>query len=136
MSQGPGGGKSHILQMVGIGRVYRQRKSGISRLTGNHTFWGDKRPSSRQRKVGKAGHLLSPMQPVVYYALESERKGKSLSRVQLFVAPRTVAHQSPVSMEFSKQEYWSGLSLPSPGHLSNPWIKPVSSALQADSLPL
>ena len=51
------------------------------------------------------------------------------------MAPRTVTYQSPLSMEFSKQEYWSGLSLPSPGHLSNPGIKPVSSALQVDSLP-
>ena len=36
--------------------------------------------------------------------------------VQLFATPRTVAHQAPLSMEFSRQEYWSGLPLPSPGH--------------------
>ena len=41
-------------------------------------------------------------------------KVKSLSRVRLFVIPRTVAHQAPPSMEFSRQEYWSGLSFPSP----------------------
>ena len=41
----------------------------------------------------------------------------SLSRVWLFVTPWTVAHQAPVSMEFSRQEYWSGLPLPSPGDL-------------------
>jgi len=38
-------------------------------------------------------------------------------------------------MEFSKQEYWSGLSFPSPGDLPNPGIEPRSLALQADSLP-
>ena len=38
-------------------------------------------------------------------------------------------------MEFSRQEYWSGLPFPSPGDLPNPGIKPSSSALQADSLP-
>ena len=38
-------------------------------------------------------------------------------------------------MEFSRQEYWSGLPFPSPGHLPNPGIKPRSPALQADSLP-
>ena len=63
---------------------------------------------------------------------------QSLSCVQLFVTPWTVACQAPLSMGFSSQEYWSGLSFPSPGHLPNPGIKPtspVSPALQADSLP-
>ena len=43
--------------------------------------------------------------------------------------------QAPLSMKFSKQEYWSGLPFPSPGNLPHPEIKPMSSALQADSLP-
>ena len=47
----------------------------------------------------------------------------------------TVAHQAPLSMEFSKQEYWSGLSFPSSGDLPNPGINPGSPALQADTLP-
>jgi len=59
-----------------------------------------------------------------------------LSRVWLFVTPWTVAHQAPLSMEFSRQEYWSGLPFPSPEDLPNPGIKPRSPALQADSLPL
>ena len=42
---------------------------------------------------------------------------------------------SPLSMEFSRQEYWSTLPFPSPGNLPNPGIKPGSPALQADSLP-
>ena len=41
-------------------------------------------------------------------------KVKSLSRVQLFVTPRTVAYQAPLSMGFSRQEYWSGLPFSSP----------------------
>ena len=48
--------------------------------------------------------------------------------------PRTVACQVPLSMEFSREEYWSGLSFPSPGDLLNPGIEPGSPALQADSL--
>ena len=52
-----------------------------------------------------------------------------LSAVWLFVTPWTVAHQDPLSMEFSKQEYWSGLPVPSPGNLLNPGIKPRSPAL-------
>ena len=61
-------------------------------------------------------------------------KVKSLSRVRLFVTPRTVAYQAPLSMEFSRQEYWGGLPFPSLGHLSDPGIEPVSPALQADAL--
>ena len=47
----------------------------------------------------------------------------------------TVAHQAPLSMEFSRHEYWSGLPFPSPGDLHNPGIEPRSPILQADSLP-
>ena len=46
----------------------------------------------------------------------------------------TVPHQAPLSMGFSRQEYWSGLAFPSPGDLLDPGIKPRSPALQADSL--
>ena len=59
---------------------------------------------------------------------------KSLSRVRLFPTPWTVARHAPLSMGFSKQEYWSGLPFPSPGDLPNPGIKSGSSALQADAL--
>ena len=51
------------------------------------------------------------------------------------MSPWTLAHQAPPSMEFSRQEYWSGLPFPSPGDLSDPGIKPESPALQEDSLP-
>ena len=59
---------------------------------------------------------------------------KVLSHVQLFVTPWTVAHQAPLSMGFSRQEQWSGLSFPSPGDLPDLGIKPRSPALQADAL--
>ena len=51
------------------------------------------------------------------------------------VIPWTVGRQAPLSMGFSKQEYWSGLPFPSPGDLPDPGIKPGSTALQADDLP-
>ena len=54
---------------------------------------------------------------------------KSLSRVQLFATPWTVANQAPPSMEFSRQEYWSELPFPSPGDLPDPGIEPGSPAL-------
>ena len=59
---------------------------------------------------------------------------KSLSHVQCFVTPWTVAHQALQSMEFSRQDYWSGQPFPFPGDLPNPGIKPGYPALQADSL--
>ena len=60
---------------------------------------------------------------------------KSLCRVQLFGTPWIVAHQAPPSMEFSRQEYWSGLPFPSPGDLPDPGIEPRSRTLRADALP-
>ena len=53
-----------------------------------------------------------------------------------FVTPWTVAHQAPLLMGLSRQEYWSGLPFPSLGELPDPGIKPASSVLQVDSLPL
>ena len=61
-------------------------------------------------------------------------KVKSLSRVRLFSTPWTVAHQAPPYMEFSRQEYWSGLPFLSPGDLPDPGIEPRSPSLQADAL--
>ena len=58
------------------------------------------------------------------------------SHVRLFVTPWTVTHQAPLSLEFSRQEYWSVLPCPYPGHLPDPGIKAGSPASQADSLPL
>ena len=61
------------------------------------------------------------------------------SHVQLFATPWTEVCQAPLSMEFSRQEYWSRVPFPSLGYLPDPGVEPVSPAslaLQADSLPL
>ena len=65
-------------------------------------------------------------------------KVKLLSHVRLFVTPWTVAQQAPLSMGFSRQEYWSGLPFPSPGDLPDPDIEPSSPALlgEGDGIPL
>ena len=62
---------------------------------------------------------------------------QSLSHVQPFVTPQTVARQAPSSMGFSRQEFWSGLPFPPPGYLSDQGVEPVSplSPMQADSSP-
>ena len=60
------------------------------------------------------------------------------SHVQLFVTLWTIACQAPLSIGFSKQEYWSRLPRPPPGDLPDPGIEPMSlvvPALQVDSLP-
>ena len=59
---------------------------------------------------------------------------QSLGHVLLFVTPWTVAHQAPLSMEFSRQEYWSGLLFPSPGDLPDPGIEPVFSCFSRISM--
>ena len=60
---------------------------------------------------------------------------RRFSHVRLTVTPWTAACQAPLSMEFSRQEYWSGLPCPLSGDLPNPGIEPRSPALQADYSP-
>ena len=63
--------------------------------------------------------------------------GGLVAKLSLTLAtPRTIVHQAPLSMEFPRQEYWSGLPFPSPEDLPNPGIKLLSPALWVDSLPL
>ena len=57
-----------------------------------------------------------------------------LSHVQLFVTPWTVARQAPLSVEFSRQEYWHGLLCPPPDDLPDPGIQRGSPAVQDDSI--
>ena len=62
-------------------------------------------------------HLLNPSSPSSVHCVLSH-----FSHVRLFATPWTVAHQAPLSMGFSRQEYWSGLPFPSPGDLPNPGL--------------
>ena len=81
--------------------------------------------------------LFLLVEPLVFHqlviifstALSACMQALSLSHVQLFATPWTVAHQALLSMGFSRQEYWSGLPFPSPGDLANPWIEPGSPTL-------
>ena len=82
-------------------------------------------------KLQYFGHLMQRVN-----SLEKPWCWESESRpvIGLFMTPWTVAHQA-LSMEFSRQEYWSGLPFPSPGDLPSPGIEPRSPTLQADFLP-
>ena len=55
--------------------------------------------------------------PVIKYEVSEVREVKSLSCVRLFATPWIAAHQAPLSMAFARQEYWSGVPLPSPHRL-------------------
>ena len=68
------------------------------------------------------------------FILMKGRKKVSVAESCLSAAPWTVGHQVPLSMVFSRQDYWHGLPFPSPGDLSDPGIKPRSAAMWADSL--
>ena len=65
---------------------------------------------------------------------KERKKVNSLTHFQLFVTPWTVVYQAPPSMEFSIQEYWSGLPFPSPENLPDPGIESGSPTLQVDAL--
>ena len=79
----------------------------------------------------RGAHKILPTSTCVLRANECI----NLSVVPDPATPWTVAHQGPLSMGFSRQEYWSRLPLPSLRDLADPGIEPGSPALQADSLP-
>ena len=87
-------------------------------------------PISPASPALQAGHLPTEPPRKPYLGLCA----LLLSRVQLFATLWTVAYQAPLSMGFSRQEYWSGLPFPSPGDLPYPGIEPRSPALEADAL--
>ena len=72
-----------------------------------------------------------------FFSLPIKNTGAVLNHVQLFVTPWIAVCQAPLSMGFSRQEYWSRLPVPTPGHLPDPGIKPATpvSPPSADSLP-
>ena len=86
-------------------------------------------------KVGKNMEISLRKCWVTFISINCDINKWSCSVVSDSVTPWTVAHQAPPSMEFSRQEYWSGLPFPSPGDLPNPGIELGSPALQADALP-
>ena len=72
---------------------------------------------------------------ITSFAFDNGGGGLVAKSCPTLVTPWTVACQAPLSMRFSRQEYWSGLPFPSPVDLPDPGIEPWSPALQADSFP-
>ena len=106
------------------------------RYTYIHTKWNIMWPW-KEWDIAICSNMDGPRENIMLSEVSHMKvKVKSLSHVQLFVTPWTVAYQASLSMGFSRQEYWSGVPLPSPGDLPSPGIKPGSPAFQADALPL
>ena len=88
----------------------------------------------QKEKLAMAGRWFSlARKPVFYlnvscfkgYTLDNLGKGEVLMLSRLFATPQTAAHQAPLSMQFSRQEYWSGLPFPTPGDHPDPGIEPT-----------
>ena len=79
--------------------------------------------------------ILDLYHQVIFSVASEKCESVNHSVVSNSATPWIVAHQAPLSMEFSRQEYWSGLPFPPLGDLPNPGIKLRSPAFQADSLP-
>ena len=120
-------------------RKRRLREPGLSQLiqTPTQTILASLSETLRHRISQEYSYLLD-----AYYTSDTVlgvsvcKRACVLSCVWLFVTLWAVAHQAPLSMRLSRQEYWSGLPCPRPGDLPNPGIEPGSPALQEDSLPL
>ena len=99
--------------------------SGLCEQEASNRWWASGKEHRIQRKKKSTVHVCVCVL-------------NCFSCVWLFVTLWTVARQAPLSMGYSRQEYWSGLPLPSPGDLPHPGIKPMSlmsPALLVDSLP-
>ena len=101
----------------------QQQKINFNKSINNFKMWIVKKKWSTWKKSFKKS-----------LPLMSSACAQSGSYVWLFATPQIVARQAPLSMGFSRQEYWNGLPFPPPGHLPNPEVKPGSPVSQ-DSLP-
>ena len=117
------GNRARSLQLPGFNSQNNQR----SCLLSDHLQY----PCRKEKWEGGGRRQISTN----ICSSEERNKVKLLSRVRLLATPWTVAYQAPLSMGFSRQEYWSGLPFPSPGDLPDPGIESRSPALQADALP-
>ena len=121
-----------------IQRVYKQQKS-IAHCSGG---WKSKIRATAKSGSGEcplAGYRLPTSHDILTgwmglgSSVKKSWKGQLLSRVQLFESSWTAALQAPLSMDFSRQEYWSGSPFSSPENLPNPGNEPGSPASRVDS---
>ena len=102
------------------GNKGRPRNLGISQGHNNESQFLSQLPNT---------YSFAPDSSIHYHPKSKRVHAQSLIHAQLFLTPWTVACQAPLSVEFSRQEYWSELSFPSAGDLPDSGIKPASPAL-------
>ena len=133
------------LFLLGLTGLISLQSKGLKSLLQHHSWkalvlWGSAffvvQFSHPYRTTGKTIALTLWIFVGKVMSLLFNMLSRLLSCVQLYANPWTVACQAPLSMEFSRQEYWSGLPFPFPGDLLDPGIKPKSPTMQVYSLPL
>ena len=115
---------------------YRKASVQQGRLTTANEWIKKKKKRERNTHIFQRGHISSGFTHLLHSLM---CVWSHFSHVWLFVTQWTIAHQAPLPMGFSWQEYWSGLPFPSPCDLSNPWIELHLLSLlhwQAGSLPI
>ena len=117
---------------IGIRNKSRMWPTGLSKRDQN-----TKPKNNKERcniKKEKRKREKSQLHPLLDHI---KNGGVSVPKLRLtFVTSWTIAYQTPLSMGFPRQEYWSGLPFPSPGALPDPGVEPRSPALQTNILPL
>ena len=108
--------------------------------SGNHPSWTLKKKKNPKKEFKENSERTSSLLTFALLGVQKEKKGSGCGGLVAKscltpTTPWTVAHQAPLSMGFSRQEYWGGLPFPSPEGLPNPGIKPRFPVLQSDSLP-
>ena len=123
--ENPGDGEAWWAAVYGVSQSWtRLKRFSSSRWVG----WEQELEGGpRGRSLHTVIHFIVEQKPT--HHCKATIHAQFLSCVRLFETPWTVAHQAPLSMEFSRQEYWSGLPFPPPGDLPNPEIELVSPAL-------
>ena len=119
-----------ILQLLKCQGKSNRMLYNILKHYGSQVLNSKQKPKKESQKKIQLFFLIVKTRRKTPYGLCAQ----SLSRVQFFATPWTVAHQAPLSRGFSRQEYQSGFPCPLPGDLPNPGIEPRSPTLQVDSL--
>ena len=134
LSSNPGQG-TKVLQKAARKQVKNQNQSPVPQTTMTEKTSRETilKKIKKERSFGKIDDCRKPRQfwKGFLYQIACAHRAQLLNHFWLFTTPGTTAHQMPLCMEFSRQEYWNGLPFPTPGDLPGPAIKSLPSASPA-----